>query len=246
MSRSARAEGATLCAIPISTVLNEPLRMSLKRTTPSSDEDEASSPSSTGGGVSFPPRPKHHDSVSGISSAASSVRIVFFTLSSTVFLPSSHHQQTLIPHATQQNTDAFALMMASSRTLHKQEVEQERFRSVLRAMNLLQDAQQQGFCAFCRSNGRTSVPAIGVCAFCEKPCCDTGCSRVCCDCGGLFCLTCSVIEFVSNSPFLHTHLRLTSPRLVGCLLSYDTPSPSGEAVRCINCFQAQRGTAAHT
>lgn len=112
-------------------------------------------------------------------------------------------------------------MMASSRALHKQEVEQERFRSVLRAMNLLQDGpasgsqQQQRFCAFCRSNGRTSVPAIGVCSFCEKPCCGNGCSRVCHDCGSLFCLTCSVVEFATNSPIsvsaIHTHIKPCTP-----------------------------------
>ena len=107
--------------------------------------------------------------------------------------------------------------MASSRTLHKQEVEQERFRSVLRAMNLLQDGpasgsqqQQQRFCAFCRSNGRTSVPAIGVCSFCEKPCCGNGCSRVCNDCGSLFCLTCSVVEFATNSPISVSVIHIKS------------------------------------
>lgn len=183
--------------------------MSLKRAAHSSYEDEVSSPSASAEHLPLSSRPKHLSDASEPFSGTSAVRIIFLSTSlfvHTFFLTSQH----AIPY-TQQNNDAFALMMASSRTLHKQEVEQERFLSVLRSMNLVHDdpasgPQGQKFCAFCRANGRTSVPAIGTCAFCEKPCCGTGCSRVCQDCGNLFCLTCSVTEFVSALP-LQLHNR---------------------------------------
>ena len=100
---------------------------------------------------------------------------------------------------TDQPQDAFALMMASSRQMCKQEQEQRKFRELLSSMALLgQNSQSSSssFCYFCAQHGRTSVPAVARCTFCEKPLCSApSCSCACADCGNLFCQACATQEF---------------------------------------------------
>ena len=94
--------------------------------------------------------------------------------------------------------DAFSVMMASSKAIHRQEMKQECFGAAMRVKRSENVGSGQCCCALCQAQGRTTVvPDSSRCFFCEKPCCSSpSCSAICQDCGERFCTSCSTIEFV--------------------------------------------------